>query len=191
VPRKPKMTEAEKQARKHQRYADKQNAKAREEAPLFADQVPQMTARDAYLKWRRNVARNVIHGEHHTGKAALGLRMVNALWLAGLAKRLLTREQFAVCLETVAKFRPDSDQYGSWWFNLLTGREGAYRLELRTSPEWVNKYNPDGKRVFHVDHVKLDPAPYTTEQLMAALYPVPAEAPSDLEEQLSWFLKGG
>lgn len=56
---KPKLTEEQKRQRRHARRAAKENAKVREQIPLFADLVPQSTPEIEHWRWRRNISEGV------------------------------------------------------------------------------------------------------------------------------------
>ena len=84
------MTAEEKQARRHQRRADKVNAKAREIiGPLFAEQAPQTNAEAEFWRWRRNIADGVERCENTVGVAAHGLKWLKLRAIERMAVDLL------------------------------------------------------------------------------------------------------
>ncbi len=150
------MTEQEKLSRRLQRKADKANDKVREEIPLFADQVPEVTRDQLFWKWRRQTAIGADQG------SAWGWG--NTL-LDKFLESFLERLAFARIPEA-AKLKEYRDHtypsagggYGSsFWKKCLTGARQVVGYE-RT---------PEGKVV---DRAFVNARPMPVEELAALLY---------------------
>jgi hypothetical protein len=119
-----KLTEAEKAKRKHQRSADRKNAKAREQAgPLFADQVEQTTAAAEYWHWRRNVAKAGQAVSEH-----VGADLLNAIGEAAI--RRFAHQALGQAFERLDAYRwhtfPADHGYGFWRDVLTSSRQVVF-----------------------------------------------------------------
>lgn len=120
-----KLTEAEKEQRKHQRSAGRKNAKVRKQIPLFADQVEPATPEGEYWHWRSNKA-----GRPGTGgmgapgdQAAKGLDWLQLHAIERLAFVLLGPVDAAKVADYVRSTYPMPDYGHHVWSELLTGRK--------------------------------------------------------------------
>lgn len=120
---KSRLTDAEKQARQHQRKADRVNAKAKEEiGPLFADQAPQITATDAYWHWRRMVAIGVEDRGVGGTTASEYLNLLRFQTIRRLAEQLVP-EHFAALDAHCMRVYPSTDYWFGFWSEVLVGRK--------------------------------------------------------------------
>lgn len=169
-----KLTEAEKLARQMARKADGMNKRALRDVgglgSLFAAEAPTYSAEDAYWLWRRQKATMV-----EMMVCNLAVRRMEWVRLGAvehLAGQLLGAEAAAEAGRRIrATFDGKPDYMVGRWRSLLVRGEGVTRLELRTSPEWVNQYNRDGRRVFDVDPIPADGRPRMMAEEFSQRFP--------------------
>jgi len=123
--------------------------KLRKDIPLFADQVAEVTARDAYWKWRFDVARNVAHSGEVGGYDML--HRIQGQRLRRQVAALVPPEIFDV-MDRLRSSLPANGEYGlDLWGNALahlTGRGG-----LRACPRPIMRFLED--QVMHGNHPNL------------------------------------
>jgi hypothetical protein len=167
MPRRQKLTDEQKRWRRHQRRAAKENAKTKEEIPLFADQVPERTATDEYWRWRHNVACAAEWGgQCGTTGLAGALGKFTEYWL----KRLASAHVSAEMLEQLQAFRvrcyPDGHDDGvSFWMGVLCGQRVVTGYRVAFDPAKITQWNKDGRYRIEEGILQLSPAPWTKQAL--------------------------
>lgn len=172
-----KLTDAEKEARKHQRSADKRNAKTEEELGMFAALEPQADARSEYWRWRFNVAKHF--GQPHTNadKGVLGL-----CWLELHAIERWARKTLGPVADKIAahirRVYPCPDYSAGIWAEVVAGKRLVFavaRVENRqpgqpavVDTDWYEHLTMTREafwQLFPYDRFKekLDPAPFDSE----------------------------
>lgn len=150
-----KLTDEEKAWRRHQRRADRENAKAIAESGMFAavpGEVQEVTADDMWRRWRANVALGV-ERIGHVGLVGLvrPLAVVLALHIEQYARQTIGSDFDRVrahALKTYGASYWQEYAYGFWQELLTGGKEIVFSWRAECRPEWVNENNKDGRRTF-------------------------------------------
>lgn len=165
--KKPLMTEEEKLARRHARKAEKINAKNRDAAgPLFADDIPTVTADDMRRLWFANVAGGVEN--MHAQEFPQGRPM------AKFQERRLRLLAASVLGED------------------LTAKLDAYRMRTYPGPGteygfqfWLGILTTTRQLVFEWEREEYDPPQQTAKRVSPkSVFPPPGYVPSFTREQL-------
>lgn len=129
-----KLTQAEKDRRKHERKAKAMNAaEAKAFGPLFAEMAPVHTADDAYWRNRFQKAHSV---ETHTAsdRANRGLMWIELTAIERFARSLFPAEVVEPAIEYCRKTYPMPDYGRSVWSDFLEGRK-RIAVKLHAEPD--------------------------------------------------------
>lgn len=121
-----KLTEAEKERRKHERKAERMNAaEAKAFGPLFAEMAPVHTAEDAYWHRRKVIAQGVEMIHQATGGPGIrALTAVQLQWIEAYARLALPAGAFDVLLVRARRTYSNYLDYGyGFWQEVLTGNK--------------------------------------------------------------------
>jgi hypothetical protein len=167
---KARLTDDEKQRRKHERAAQRMNDRAAKQfGPLFSHLAPTYARDDAYWHWRANTSRGVELVHQACGPGVKALATVYARWFEHAAIRYCGGEVAerlkAKAIQTFGSSYPNY-AYG-FWESVLTGQAVViawHRIEDAAAPL--------GCRVVSDEYRLTDP-PYTVQTFRAA-FPVGA-----------------
>lgn len=146
----PRMTEAEKEQRKHDRKAKSMNAAALKLVggpnSLFRDMAETYTRDDAYWHWRRAKA-----GENniYAGQVLAGFELLTLTCIRRRAAELIGESWASQMWERCHRVYSTNYMchYGDWRQMLCTTERIVLQLERRTDPARANKWFPDGEYV--------------------------------------------
>jgi hypothetical protein len=124
-----KLTAEEKAARKHQRSAERKNARIREDVPLFADQLPQNTAEGEYWHWRRNkaCAAEETRG-YYNGVNIFQCLQLQRIWK--VAFQFVGEEEFVKLDAYSRRTYPCETYWYGFWKKVLSGERVEFGREL-------------------------------------------------------------
>lgn len=138
--RRPKLSEEEKQRRRHERSAARKNAKVEKEIPLFAGLVEKATADTEFWHWRRNKGLAAENTGHRQGREILDeLRICQCI--RPFVRSLVGDEMFekldAHC-QRVFQHR----SYGyTFWLAVLTGKRIVFGYKrIPVDEEYMKRY---------------------------------------------------
>ena len=162
-----RLTDAEKERRKHERKAAKMNAaEAKAYGPLFAEMAPTYTAEDAYRKWRLGKAA-VAELHFHYGLEWIQLQAIerHAVKLMGdVAKEIAAH---------IRRVYPMPDYGPHMWSEVLTTKKRiVYRYKLLFDPARIREHNSDGR--YLVDDGVWEAEPVMTRDEFKAMFPAVA-----------------
>lgn len=151
-----RLTPEDKQRRKDERKAAALTAKSLKLVggpnSLFRDMAHVFTRDEAYWHTRRTAAAMIEH--LHQGPASRLTRAFDWVLLRAVqrfARTILPGTEVDEIVRRIGD-NPADRQLGKW-IQILTKGERIGRLHVEERPEWVNKYNREGRRVFEVDHL--------------------------------------
>lgn len=125
--------------RRHQRRADRENAKAIAAAGMFADvpgEVHAVTAVDMYWRWRRNKALAAENCADVTGSAIRGLKWIELQAIERWAVELLGMSLAVELIAHVRSVYPMPDYGPTVWCRLLSGQyDVVYRWHIKEGPD--------------------------------------------------------
>lgn len=116
-----------------QRKADRLRAQAHNEAPLFAEQLPTITAQEMFWHWRRTKARCAAGASEFDGERGLTAFQVFTIRL--YARNLLGQETSAKLDAYCQRTYPSTDYFYGFWSEALTGKRIELKLERNPDPD--------------------------------------------------------
>lgn len=170
----PRMTEAEKEQRKHQRKAARMNERERDAfGPLFAHLAPTHTAADAKRLHQFRVVEGVERLHVICGPGAKALRAVQLAWIELYARRWCG-EQFPAVRAYFERVHRDQLGYGyTFWQGVLTGDRVVFSWKRVDDPTTTT-----GWRCVEAEAFQLNPPPLTKAQFWELFpYKVPELGP--------------
>lgn len=172
-----RLTEEEKQQRRHQRKADQLNARARAAAPLFADQVEQTSAEACRQLWLRKVS----EGVERLCTNLVGNKLLDKILEAAIRNHV-RQELGAEVYAKLDAYRwhvfPDDPAYGiNFWRGVLSGTKRV-ELALRRVPDVERR--PGQPAVVATDYWPPDGwRPTMTAAEFDAMFPSPTDPPEE------------
>lgn len=185
--KRPRLTPEERERRKHQRSADRKNAKLSAEHPLFVDHLKAegafTDAEKEYWHWRRNKA-NAAGVFEVAGPAVEGLRWIDVQAAERIIGRIAGSELDGIRAYARRTYPNPSTIMCVYRGMVTRGQQMEFGYRVEERPELITRYNPTGMKLIPTGTFPGDGfVPPMTDAEWDAMFrtPEPAEAPDDGE----------